>query len=340
MASNALDDLLVAIRKTWDDVGFSITPLSIFFTLAALLLPFLTLFILALSQREEPLPPPTGCRKLGHNGPSNLRDQFLKKYAQGSEKSPSNPWKVKALFIYPIKSCASVELEEANVIRTGLKYDRQFTFAQHVTSLPSLEGKVESKWVFITQRTFPRLAKVETEIWFPDAETPGYKKDGEWVQSEGCLVVRFPFTPDVDFSLQGLKNYGKILAARLDGKSEPTVEFRIPFNPSKERQKSRDYPKQQVSVWDENPTAVNMGCEVPEDVMAKLKYTLGITNPLTLFRIDTEKYREVHKNAPKKTDVGFQTIIGMQDSVRLSVPLIALTQFSLLKEDHLLDQKS
>jgi hypothetical protein len=315
MGANALDDLLISVRRTWDDVGFHPTPLTFSITLVALLLPPLFLFLFTLTQRDLPLDPPVGCRKIGLRGRSNLSDQFAKNYATGSERSPSNPWRVKALFMYPVKSCAPVELEKADVIRTGLRYDRQFTFAQQVTSLPGLDGKVDSEWVFSTQRTFPRLAKVETEVWIPDASSAAYDPESEWVKSEGCLLVRFPFTPDSDFTIQGLKNYGKMLAAKLAGKPEPMVEFRVPFNPPKQRMEKMQYRKEEIKIWNDNPMALNMGSEVPYEKMAKLKYTLGVTNPFTLFRIDTEKYREVRKCAPKEEDVGFQTIIGMQDSV-------------------------
>ncbi|KAF2475693.1 uncharacterized protein BDR25DRAFT_253171 [Lindgomyces ingoldianus] len=319
MASNALDSIIDAIRTVVDAVVSNPSPSTIGVTLLVLLLPFLALFILALSQREQPPTPPPGCRKLGLQGKSNLSDQYSKKYSRGADPSPENPWIVKALFIYPLKSCAGVELGESDVIRTGLKHDRQFTFGQYVTSLPSLDGKVESEWNFITQRTFPRLAKVETEVWIPDPEAPGHSPDAEYVKSEGCLVVRFPFSPDADFSLDGLKAYGRILAARLSGKSEPVIEFRVPFNPPKDRIKKMGYRSEKIKIWKDSPEAMNIGCEVPEDVMAKLKYTLGVTNPLSLFRIDTSKYREVFKCAPKKKDVGFQTIIGMADSYPMHI---------------------
>jgi hypothetical protein len=312
MSSNLLDDFLIAVRKSIHDV----TPLTLTLTIFTLLLPFISAYLLALSQRETKLPPPAGCRRLGLQGRSNLHDQFSKKYSSGAEPSSSNPWSVKALFIYPIKSCAQLELDKSEIIRTGLRYDRQFTFAQYSTGLPTLEGKVDSDWSFITQRTFPRLAKVESEIWFPDPSAPDYDPEGEWVKSEGCVVVRFPFSPDTEFSAQGLKNIGKILAAKLGGRSEPMVEFRLPFNPSKERINKTGYRKEEVKVWGDKPVALNMGCEVPVEIMAKLRYTLGVANPLTLFRIDSENYREVLGCAPKKQDVGFQTVIGMQDSVR------------------------
>jgi hypothetical protein len=296
-----------------NEVGFHLSPYTIGATILVLLLPFIFIFFLAVSQKEERLPPPAGCRKYGLQGPSNLSDQYSKKY---SDEASDKTWKVKALFIYPLKSCKGVELESSEIVSTGFKYDRQFTLAQHVTSLPSLQGKVTSEWSFITQRTFPRMAKIETEIWVPDPEAEGYTLDGVWVKNEGCLVIRFPFTPDVDFSLQGMKAYGSILAAKLAGKAEPMIELRVPFNPTKERMKKMGYKSEKMKIWKDSPQAINMGSEIPEDLLAKLRYTLGVTNPITLFRIDKEKYREVHKCAPKKKDVGFQPVIGMQDSVR------------------------
>ncbi|KAF2275623.1 uncharacterized protein EI97DRAFT_434031 [Westerdykella ornata] len=320
---NVLDSLVDSVYDKCNQLGLHSSPLTIAITILVALAPFLAVLILAITQKEERLPPPAGCRKLGLQGPSNLSDQFSSKYSQGGDRGPSNPWKVKALFIYPVKSCRGIELEKSDIVSTGLKYDRQFTFAQYVTGLPTLQGKVQSEWTFITQRTFPRMAKVEVEMWVPDPEAPGYSPDGEWVQSEGCVVVRFPFTPDVDLSFEGLKAYGSIVAAKLSGKAEPMVEFRVPFNPLKGRQKMLRYKSEKLKIWKDTPEALNVGTEVPDEVMAKLKYTLGVANPMTLFRIDPAKYREVHKNAPKKEDVGFQTAIGMQDSYPMHIMNLA-----------------
>ncbi|KAF2124958.1 hypothetical protein P153DRAFT_434668 [Dothidotthia symphoricarpi CBS 119687] len=319
MSSNILDDYIASAQKTLADAGINLTPLTILITLLVPLLSLVVLFGIVSSQGDKPLPPPTGCRKLGLRGRSNLEDQYSKKYARGADPTPAKPWTVKALFIYPVKSCGPVELEKSDIVRTGLKYDRQFSLAQQVTSLPSLEGEVTSEWHFLTQRKFPRLAKVEAEVWIPDPLAPGYKEDREWVKSEGCVVIRFPFSPDSDFSLGGLKNYAKIMAARLARRSEPMIEFKIPFNPSQERIMSKGYTNEVMNIWKDAPVALNMNSEVDREVLAKLKYTLGTSNPIALFRIDTKRYREVQKCAPKPEDVGFQTIIGMQDSYPLHI---------------------
>jgi hypothetical protein len=314
MSSSILNDTLNSARQFLDDVGIGLNSLTIAFTLFVAIFPPLVLLILAFTQHEAPSPPVPGCRKLGINGPSNLSDQYSMKYSEGSEAS-TKPWNVKAIFIYPLKSCMGIELGTSEIVRTGLKYDRQFTLGQQVTGLPTMEGKVKSEWNFITQRTFPRLAKVETEIWVPCEKAPGYSEEAEYVKSEGCLVVRFPFSPDTDFTVEGLKAYGRIWAAYLSGKPEPMLEFRVPFNPSQERIKKIGYRSAEVKIWKDTPVALDMAREISVEIMEKLRYTLGVTNPITLFRIDTRKYREVFKCAPKKEDVGFQPIIGMADSV-------------------------
>jgi hypothetical protein len=334
MASNVPGDNTGLFQQILIGAGINVKPATLLATLLVCLFPVIVALVLALSQREAPLPSPTGCRKLGIKGRSNLHDQYSRLYARGGTRSPGKPWTVKALFVYPLKSCAPVELDKSETFRTGLKYDRQFTLGQHVTSLPTMDGKVHSEWQFMSMRKFPRLAKVETEIWIPDPSAPGYSKDGEWVQSDGCLLIRFPFSPDTDFSFEGLKNYGKILAAKLARRSEPMLEFRVPFNPSKERMKSKGYTNQELRIWKDAPQALDVSSEVDPEILAKLKYTLGTSNPVALFRIDPEKPRVVMKNAPKKDDVGFQTTIGMQDSVRTR-----LTRLSPIDDNKVVKKK-
>ncbi|OCL05813.1 MOSC-domain-containing protein [Glonium stellatum] len=302
-------------------------------TLLSLLIPIIVLVTWKLQQRRYEDISPAGCRKLGLRTRSNLSDQYSPKYSTGSEstitKDGSSLWKVKALFIYPIKSCCGVELSRGDILRTGMKYDRQFSFAQEVTSLPSSQEQadgshsVKSEWNFITQRTFPRLAKVETKIWVPDPTSPTYSPEAEFVKSEGCVVIRFPFSPDVEFSWEGLRAFIAILAAKISGKAEPIVQFCIPFNPTLERMRQKGYTSEKMKIWKDMPEALNMGVEIPDDVKAKLKYSLGVSNPLTLFRIDTTKFREVFKCAPKKEEVGFQPIIGMADSYPLHIMNLA-----------------
>ncbi|KAI9296417.1 hypothetical protein K502DRAFT_274697, partial [Neoconidiobolus thromboides FSU 785] len=54
---------------------------------------------------------------------------------------------ISKLIIYPIKSCAGIEVEEANLIKSGLQYDRLFTIIDN-------EDKI------ITARTHPKLVTI------------------------------------------------------------------------------------------------------------------------------------------------------------------------------------
>ena len=56
--------------------------------------------------------------------------------------------KIAQLFIYPIKSCAGIELKEAVLTDTGLDLDRAWMV-------------VDEKGVFVTQREVPRLALIQ-----------------------------------------------------------------------------------------------------------------------------------------------------------------------------------
>jgi len=80
---------------------------------------------------------------------SNLDDEFTYTPAGGS-----GPCRVKALYIYPIKSCRGISLSSSAVVSTGLQHDRQFTFAE----------RHEGEWRFITQRQHPLLTQVSTAI--------------------------------------------------------------------------------------------------------------------------------------------------------------------------------
>ena len=123
----------------------------------------------AAKAREEQ---PRGCRRLGMKTETNLSDEFDTKYAQGQplcvSEVPERRWRVKSMWIYPVKSCKGVELDHADIVVTGMKYDRQFTFVQ-LRNPDSIVDASEKKpaartWEFITQRKFPRLATVKVEM--------------------------------------------------------------------------------------------------------------------------------------------------------------------------------
>ena len=58
---------------------------------------------------------------------------------------------ISQLNVYPIKSCAGIALDEARLFAHGLEYDRHWML-------------VDTNGRFVTQRTMPRMALIETEL--------------------------------------------------------------------------------------------------------------------------------------------------------------------------------
>lgn len=112
-------------------------------------------------------------------GSGNLRDETSFPAAKTSEGC-----RIKALYIYPIKSCSPVELDSAQLVKTGLRWDRQFTFAEKGSG----EG---GKWRFVTQRTYPGLARVKVDV-FPGGNG-----------RRGTLRVAFPTKGRFEVPLEG-----------------------------------------------------------------------------------------------------------------------------------------
>ncbi|KAK4888944.1 hypothetical protein LTR27_012224 [Elasticomyces elasticus] len=286
-----------------------------------------------------------GCRRLGLVGPSNLSTQH--------DQPPLTDGipRVKALFTYPIKSCRGVELSATEVEATGLKFDRLMTFAQLVSkpakkadkdqggaAVPSEEW--QHQWRFITQREFPRLALLRTELWVPDPrgrtakanghggkdlQVPSSKPrtrsrtrgstlvgqlekgdkaagSGDWTAQGGCLVVRFPFEPD--FNPLGLRTQ--------------EVKLVLPLVPTIERAKAKQYTTEDLSIWKDNPQALNLTCEIDKVALEKLRYFLGVSNPLALFRVDPNKPRAVTRCLPADKP-GEEFKVGFADAFPVNI---------------------
>ena len=263
-----------------------------------------------------------GCRKLGLQTASNLRDEFNKRYGIGTSQPEPNStgkqWKVKSLWIYPVKSCRGVELAKGTIISTGMEYDRQFTFAQLRSPFPvSLDRSKDERgahyWEFITQRSFPLLALVKTEIWIPDPSLATYSASEPDVQSGGVIVLKFPYVED------GWKGLLFQLAAVARGGQRFEKHVKIPFNPTPAEIKKNGYKMESVKIWKDWPVALNM----EPIVSPELKYFLGVPNPLALFRMDTKNFREVYRCAPRKEEVGYQPLIGFADAYPLHLLSLA-----------------
>jgi len=305
------------------------------------------------STRASQIP---GCRRFGlPSGQSNLKDQF----SQGPSTGNGMTARVKAIFTYPIKSCHGVQLPASEVLNTGLKYDRMFTFAQlHSKQAPADAAREpsadwEHEWRFITAREVPRLAILKTELWVPDLRTQAPKQSSghtrhvsddtpggdrgrsrsrkgtvilesagidaqrrrklsipfiaeDWRSNGGCLIISFPYEPD--FNPFGLRT--------------ETVTIRLPLKPTPERAEAKLYTTEDVKVWKDHPQATNMTNEIDKASLDKLKYFLGVSKPLALFRQDDRQLRPVTRNLPDDLADG-RFRVGFADSYPLHVLNVA-----------------
>ncbi|KFY18582.1 hypothetical protein V493_08498 [Pseudogymnoascus sp. VKM F-4281 (FW-2241)] len=294
-------------------------PIPVLFTTLLLICAplVIALGIYASSASEEQ---PRGCRKLGIKTKSNLSNEFDKKFALGwplsTSEVPAKRWTVQSMWIYPVKSCRGVELDHADIITTGMKYDRQFTFAQLKNSVPITETDEKKQtartWEFITQRKFPRLATVKVEVWVPDHSGEGYHPDCDDVEGGGVVVIRFPYQQP------GWRGKLEKMQAVLKG-SVPERQFRVPFDPTPSQVQKAGYKYENVVIWKDTVNALNLEMDVPKE----LKEYLGVSNKLSLLRVDNSALREVYRCAPKAEDLGYQPVTGFQDAYPLHIMNLA-----------------
>ncbi|KAI0967053.1 hypothetical protein F4678DRAFT_447255 [Xylaria arbuscula] len=232
---------------------------------------------------------------------------------------------VHSLFIHPVKSCRPIEVTRSRVLPQGLEFDRLFTFAQLKSPFPvSLDATDDSKrqhrWEFVTQRQFPLLATVEVDLWLPDEMK--LRRQSMRPTKEAFLIVRFPWKED------GWRGVLSTIGAKLAGgaAAQPEKEILLPIDfPSAAEIKDKGYLFEDVKIWNEVVTALNMTTELPRELMLYL----GVSNKLGLFRIDPTRLREVYRCAPLKDEAGYQPVTGFQDAYPLHMITIdSLKKFS------------
>jgi hypothetical protein len=195
-----------------------------------------------------------------------------------------------------------------------MEYDRQFTFAQLRSPFPVAANtpdkeKAAHQWEFINSKQFPLLAKVRTEMWVPDQSVETYVAHEEDVESGGVIILSFPYQE------AGWRGQVAKWGAKVKG-TVPEKHFRIPFDPSPVQIEKAGYSYEKMTIWKKTIMALNMELEIPEE----LRYYLGISNKLGLFRID---------NAAKIEEAAIQPIKGFQDAVSYNCSLLILQLLTL-----------
>lgn len=272
------------------------------------LLPLIILTRLYLHQESRKTPP--GCRRLGLSpAQSNLHDEYDSQYTQGVPEGQHDAtgqpaWRIKALFTYPIKSCGAIELHTTDVVSTGLAFDRQFCFAEYAPPAAGDDGHWTART--LRDRRFNRMALVRPEIWVPDPTMDEYTTNLEEVKSQGVMVISYPRVyPGL------LTKLGMAL-----GVVPREHSFQVPLSPPPDRAAS--YPCLPVKIWKDSPVAYDYGQHIPQSLREYLSPGSGSgsgSGPLlTLFRVNASHHREIFRCAPRKDDVGFQTVTGFADA--------------------------
>ena len=195
-------------------------------------------------------------------------------------------------------------LTRAALDAAGMLWDRKFAFAELLP--PSVkkdgsESEQRPKWTFRTLRQpgLEKMAKIRPEIWLRDDKTSSKDQDPE---ADGFMIVKYPYVPSGPLAL-----LDRFLLWADAIKNESA--FRVPLVPRRDHR----YPSEEVTIWKDSPVWLNLGEHIP----TSFQTWLGAKNPITLFRVDPQKYREVFRCAPHKNQVGYQPVVGFADAYPL-----------------------
>ncbi|KAK3688579.1 hypothetical protein B0T22DRAFT_379514 [Podospora appendiculata] len=245
--------------------------------------------------------------------PSQSGVRKRKKQGQGASGG-SKEGKIRSLWVYPVKSCKGIEVMQAKVLPSGLEFDRLFTLAQLKSPFPvsldaSTEEKTRHEWAFVTQRQYPLLATVQVDLYLPDIVKS--KSTGQLFNpAEAFTVLRFPWQ---ERGWQGKLDW---LVAKL-GRGRhalPEKEIVLPVAfPTVAEIAENGYKYEQVRIWKDTVTALNMEAELPRE----LAQYLGVSNKLGIFRVDPAQLRQVYRCAPTEAEAGYQPVTGFQDAYPL-----------------------
>lgn len=212
--------------------------------------------------------------------------------------------RVRSLLVYPVKSCLGVELTKAKVVPEGLQYDRIYTLAR-LRSKVSADG--EPVWEMISQRQFPKMARLSVDVWCPDpAKTRGQLS--ERGSDETFLVLRYPW------ARPGVGGVLDWVSAKLGKgwRGVPEREILLPVScPSDAEIEGSGYRFELLNIWKDTVRALNMEKELPEE----LGGLLGVKDRIGLFRMGADGRREVYRCAPREGEAGYQPIVKFQDAV-------------------------
>ena len=220
--------------------------------------------------------------------------------------------------MYPIKSCAGLELAQGEVVKTGLRYDRQFAFAEWDGGE---EGTGIGGWKFLTQMNHPLMTQVLSEVWVSDEECSTYSVGEPHVRSKGVLVTRYPI-----FSGDGFWEVVLRALALFGLKRLRSGIVHLPYDPTPEQIEENGYTLETLTIWKSRPTALLIAStksQRPQHWIQDLQKGLQTSKPLAFFRVAHGHERNPKGCAPSAEDLGYTSVIGFADSYPIHVMNLA-----------------
>ncbi|KAF4447154.1 hypothetical protein F53441_9299 [Fusarium austroafricanum] len=242
---------------------------------------------------------------------SNMKDQTASKYDLPEDAATNGPIRIKAIFVHPIKSCAPVELNRAQLIKSGFVFDRCFALATEVNRAESEGGPI---WRFISQRTKPLMSQVKTELWLRHEDSD---PKNPFVRSLGCLVFKFP-DPDPPSWLDQVKSI-------LSGQRKEVSGF-VPLFPEEIYLEKHGITMKPFAIHSREAEGLDMGnAPTVATVLPKLKRFLNIPEhqKLTLLRCTPKNLVATQNNLAPLEHIGKPAVHGYTDQQPVNVNNLA-----------------
>ncbi|KAL8818497.1 MAG: hypothetical protein Q9223_002877 [Gallowayella weberi] len=141
------------------------------------------------------------------------------------------------------------------------------------------------------------------EIWVPDPDSPDFTPNEATIQSAGVLLVHYPDQKGG----AGKQAYKK---------------FEIPYSPTATQISMMGYTLENLTIWKDRPSALLIASTNQTDSpdwIRDIQAYLGCSKPFGLFRVAAGHERQVFRNAPRKEQLGYQSIIGFGDAYPLHI---------------------
>ncbi|KAF3316528.1 hypothetical protein TWF173_001814 [Orbilia oligospora] len=228
---------------------------------------------------------------------SNISDEF--QYSK--DQKAGQDFRVKSLWVYPVKGCRGIEVASSKICHTGLQYDRQFMFA---SCSPGTEA-----WVFASQRGFPKMAVIHTSI----------------DPVKNTLTISYPAKPHFLASLIYGNKFRKSFTVPLDVNALP-------------ENKLAKYPVTEVEIWRQKSVGYDLSAHIPQelkDVIFSKNYTKV---DVGLFAVVDGRNRGINHMGPPVEVLGRPNTIGFADFAPIHIlGLASVREFNELVKGEISD---